>query len=255
VQSVHTSPSTIPILDGTTQYVIFQSGTTLYYFTSGSAFPSALTGAVPGTCTAVESDPSTGNVLCRIGTTLYSWPTVGAGPLTIASNLPTAPAAGARIGVDTVYYYASNDPMTIGGAAIQRALKAQADGGATLPWTDNSVGQTGPMRLRANGVRIHWLNYDGASDIGQLQYVTATGIPSTAITGTNGLRLVAPDTTTTIAYAGNPLTGQIVRASFSGGLPITVVTGIPGLTSFAVDGSYLYWSQAGDGRIFRRPKT
>lgn len=258
--NVHTSPSTISILDATPQYVIFQSDSTLFYFTSGSSIPTPLTGDAPGTCSAVEADPSTGNILCRIGTTLYGWSTVTGGPVTIASNLPAVQPGGERFGVDNTYYYFVNDPGVPGTATIQRAQKSLADGGAELPFTDVSVGQTNPAQLRANtSLRAYWLNIDTATTLGQAQVVstsvTPPVTPTTAITGTPGLRLLVPDTSTTYIWGGAPSTGTIIRAFATGSSSTTIVTDIPGLVSFAVDTSYIYWSQTNEGRIFRRPKN
>jgi hypothetical protein len=85
------------------------------------------------------------------------------------------------------------------------------------------------------------------------------GTATTVIPSTPGLRLVALDQSISSQVWGGvvPAGGQncqIIRGTTSGTTPTPVVQNITNLGGFAVDSTYVYWTQS-DGRVYRRHKN
>lgn len=224
----------------------------LSVYANGSTFPTVLSGA-PFTCSAVTSDSQ--YVYCQSGSTLYQWTVGGTGPTTLYTGLPTG--ADRFVSDNGSYFYFVDNSGGAGASIIERT-PSNGDGGAAT-FTPLITGQTTPIRLRANGSRMFWINYQSAQIRGEGHTAFLGSTTSTIdVADTSGLRFLAldPSSSSTAWFGAVPVddavNSVIVKASTSGNGTM-FLSGINGLGGVAVDSSYVYWT-ASDGTVRRMSK-
>jgi hypothetical protein len=205
----------------------------------------------------IVSETDEGGVTPNAGT-LMSVPVEGGPTSTLTSALDIQNTTAVTTSDTNLYWLSGRTVDPPPGPSVGYLMNLPLAGGTPTTVASDQFAGRG---VTADSANIYWLANENVMmiPVGGGQATTLAGQVNGASIASNGGNVYWTCSQSDQPGLGTP-TGSVSKVSITGGAPVVLASGLPGPTAIAVDGVYVYWTNAGssendysDGSVMKIP--